>query len=217
MTQRITVRGGDVVSADGHVGLPLTALPIYLPAAIDPILGVEGPLPQSPCMGGLPTSAQGAQLSPPVTTMCLNSIVAQHGMTAARVSSCLRPTTCRSLEPEIWTVGKRFVVALVIATSPLRRPGAEAVRHTAGCLVRNPAAARSGCAPSSPTLGAARAVAGHRWVLAVIALLEDRWPADEIADRARRQSELGEESDGGAGRDHVGEVLLGVGGDQYHW
>jgi hypothetical protein len=48
-------------------------------------------------------------------------------------------------------------------------------------------------------------------------LLEAHWPADEIADRARRQSELGEEPDGGAGRDHVGEVLLGMGGDQYHW
>lgn len=58
---------------------------------------------------------------------------------------------------------------------------------------------------------------GHRRVLAVIAFLGTRWPADEIADRARRQSELGEEPDGGAGRDHVGEVLLGVGGDQYDW
>lgn len=54
-------------------------------------------------------------------------------------------------------------------------------------------------------------------VLAVIVFLEARWPADEIADRVRRQGELGEEPDGGADRDHVGEVLLGVGGDQYHW
>jgi hypothetical protein len=54
-------------------------------------------------------------------------------------------------------------------------------------------------------------------VLLVIAFLEARRAADEIADRARRQSELGEEPDGGTGRDHLGEVLLGMGGDQYHW
>jgi hypothetical protein len=54
-------------------------------------------------------------------------------------------------------------------------------------------------------------------VLAVITLGDARWPADEIADRAGRQSELGEEPDGGTGRNHVGEVVLGVGGDQYHW
>jgi hypothetical protein len=58
---------------------------------------------------------------------------------------------------------------------------------------------------------------GHRRVLAVIAFLEACRPVHEIADCAGRQSELGEEPDGGAGRDHVGEVLLGVGGDQYHW
>ncbi len=58
---------------------------------------------------------------------------------------------------------------------------------------------------------------GYRRVLAVITFLEARRAADEIADRARRQSELGEEPDGGTGRDHVGEVLLGMGGDQYHW
>jgi hypothetical protein len=53
----------------------------------------------------------------------------------------------------------------------------------------------------------------RRW----IDLCDARWAAHEIADRARRQSELGEEPDGGAARDHVGEVLLGVSGDQYHW
>jgi hypothetical protein len=53
MTQRITVRGGDVFSADGHSGLRLTPLPTYLQAAIDPIFGVRGPLSQSPGKGGL--------------------------------------------------------------------------------------------------------------------------------------------------------------------
>jgi hypothetical protein len=48
---------------------------------------------------------------------------------------------CRSLDPEIWIIGKQFVVAFASATSPLRKPGPDTVRHTPGLLVRNPAAA----------------------------------------------------------------------------
>jgi hypothetical protein len=47
----------------------------------------------------------------------------------------------RSLDPEICTIGKQFVVAFASATSPLRKPGADTVRHTPGFFVRNPAAA----------------------------------------------------------------------------
>jgi hypothetical protein len=137
------------------------------------------------------------------------------------------------MEPEIWTIGKQSVAASASATSPLIKPGADAHRHTPGCLVTHPAAAAlvarlrlrhsararavAGQSISKSRLNLSNARDGHRWVLAVIAFLEDGWPADEIADRARCQSELREEPDGGAGRDHVGEVLLGVGGDQYHW
>src|SRR4051812_12267145 len=52
-----------------------------------------------------------------------------------------RSTRCRSLDPEIWTIGKQFVVALASETSPLRKPGADTVRHTPGVWVRKPAAA----------------------------------------------------------------------------
>jgi hypothetical protein len=38
-------------------------------------------------------------------------------------------------------MGKQFVVAFASATSPLRNPGADTVRHTPGVLVKNPAAA----------------------------------------------------------------------------
>ena len=48
---------------------------------------------------------------------------------------------CRSLDPEICTIGKQFVVALASATSPLRKPGADTVRQMPGFFVRNPAAA----------------------------------------------------------------------------
>jgi len=41
-------------------------------------------------------------------------------------------------------------------------------------------------------------------------------PVDEFADRSIGQGHLAQESDCGAGGDHVGEVLLGVGGNPYH-
>ncbi|CAN5712322.1 hypothetical protein BH09ACT8_BH09ACT8_11910 [soil metagenome] len=47
----------------------------------------------------------------------------------------------RSLDPEICTIGKHFVVALARATKPLRKPGAETVRQIPGLCVKKPAAA----------------------------------------------------------------------------
>src|SRR4051794_14324909 len=52
-----------------------------------------------------------------------------------------RSTRCRSLDPEIWTIGKQFVVALASETSPLRKPGADTVRYTPGVWFKKPAAA----------------------------------------------------------------------------
>jgi len=48
---------------------------------------------------------------------------------------------CRSLDPEISTIGKQLVVALASPTRPLRNPGADTVRQMPGFPVRNPAAA----------------------------------------------------------------------------
>ncbi len=47
----------------------------------------------------------------------------------------------RSLDPEICTTGKQFVVAFASATRPLRNPGPETVKQTPGFFVRKPAAA----------------------------------------------------------------------------
>jgi hypothetical protein len=70
---------------------------------------------------------------------------------------------------------------------------------------------------SPPAAEGSRIPLSHSMRRRQLALGEARRAADEIADRARRQSELGQEPDGGTGRDHVGEVLLGMGGDQYQW
>ena len=48
---------------------------------------------------------------------------------------------CRSLDPEICTIGKQLVVALASPTRPLRNPGADTVRQMPGFPVRKPAAA----------------------------------------------------------------------------
>jgi DNA-binding NarL/FixJ family response regulator len=50
----------------------------------------------------------------------------------------------------------------------------------------------------------------HRRVLAVITFLDAHRPTRQIADGAKTQRGLGQESDGRARRDHVDEVLLGM-------
>ena len=50
----------------------------------------------------------------------------------------------------------------------------------------------------------------------LVTFLAGRRPIDEIADRVGRQYDLRQEPDDRAGLDHVDEVLLGVGGDQYY-
>ena len=50
----------------------------------------------------------------------------------------------------------------------------------------------------------------------LVTFLAGRRPIDEIADRVGRQDDLRQEPDDRAGLDHVDEILLGVGGDQYY-
>ncbi len=45
---------------------------------------------------------------------------------------------CRSLDPEICTIGKQLMVAFASATRPLRKPGAETVRQMPGFLRQEP-------------------------------------------------------------------------------
>ena len=50
----------------------------------------------------------------------------------------------------------------------------------------------------------------------LVTFLAGSCPVDEIADRVGRQYDLRQKPDHRAGFDHVDEVLLGVGGDQYY-
>src|SRR5580693_7460408 len=62
---------------------PANTRPDYLLAVIDPVLGVAGPLSQSPCEGELPSSAQ-RELSTPVTERF--SIPLSHSMRRRRIA-----------------------------------------------------------------------------------------------------------------------------------